>query len=57
MANEILSSEKLQSGMQWGIEQLIKPNTSVGMISLASTGAGEGAANTDMPWATWSSES
>ena len=57
MANEILSSEKLQSGMQWGIEQLIKPNTSVGMISLASNGAGEGAANTDMPWATWSSES
>ncbi|MAQ04387.1 MAG: hypothetical protein CMA50_01010 [Euryarchaeota archaeon] len=57
MANDILSPEKLQSGMLWGIEQLIKPNTSVGMISLASNGAGEGAANTDMPWATWSSES
>ena len=55
MGDDILSPEKLQSGMQWGIEQLIKPNTAVGMISLASNGAGVGAANTDMPWATWSS--
>ena len=43
----------LESGMRWGIRELIEPETAVGMISLASEGDGCGSANTDMPWATW----
>ena len=43
--------------MAWGIKELIDPETAVGIISLASEGEGCGAANTDMPWATWCSES
>ena len=46
----------LESGMVWGIRELIKPGTAVGIISLASEGEGCGAANTDMPWATWCSD-
>ena len=47
----------LESGMVWGIRELIKPGTAVGIISLASEGEGCGSANTDMPWATWCSDS
>ena len=47
----------LESGMVWGIRELIKPGTAVGIISLASDGEGCGTANTDMPWATWCSDS
>ena len=45
----------LEFGMRWGIRELIEPETAVGIISLASEGEGCGAANTDMPWATWCS--
>ena len=52
-----LGEGNLESGMRWGIRELIEPETAVGIISLASEGEGFGAANTDMPWATWCSAS
>ena len=42
--------------MEWGINTLISPEYSVGLIALGPTGPGIGVANTDMPWATWEAE-
>ena len=54
---EEITPQALESGMHWGIRELIKPETAVGIISLGSKGEGSGVANTDMPWATWCLES
>ena len=43
--------------MNWGINTLISPEHSVGLIALGLSGPGLGVSNTDMPWATWEQES
>ena len=43
----------LEDSMKWGLESLIAPEHSVGMIALGPKGPGFGISNTDMPWATW----
>jgi len=47
----------LEESMKWGIEHLISPEHSVGLIALGPNGPGVGFANTDMPWATWEADS
>ena len=47
----------LEDSMEWGINTLIPPEHSVGLIALVPTGPGIGVANTDMPWATWEASS
>lgn len=47
----------LEKSMKWGIETLIPPEHSVGLIALGPTGSGVGVANSNMPWATWEAES
>jgi isoaspartyl peptidase/L-asparaginase-like protein (Ntn-hydrolase superfamily) len=51
------TGSSLEESMRWGIENLISPEHSVGLIALGPTGSGFGFANTDMPWATWESDS
>ena len=47
----------LEESMNWGINTLISPEHSVGLIALGPSGRGLGVSNTDMPWATWEQES
>ena len=43
--------------MRWGLDTLISPEYSVGLIALGPSGSGIGVSNTDMPWATWEADS
>ncbi len=47
------STDALAAAMNWGIDSFIAPDKQVGIIALGPEGEGAGAANTDMPWATW----
>ncbi len=47
------STDALAAAMKWGIDSLIPPEKQVGIIALGPEGEGAGAANTEMPWATW----
>lgn len=51
------STDALAAAMNWGIDSFIAPDKQVGIIALGPEGEGAGAANTDMPWATWCAES
>ncbi len=51
------TTDALAAAMNWGIDSLIAPDKQVGIIALGPEGEGAGAANTDMPWATWCAES
>ena len=56
--DKILSTEStIESAMQWGINEFIDDDVSVGLISIASEGEGVGHSNTEMPWAAWMGES
>lgn len=47
----------LEESMRWGLDTLISPEYSVGLIALGPNGPGIGVSNTDMPWATWEADS
>lgn len=47
------TTDALAAAMNWGIDSFIAPDKQVGIIALGPEGEGAGAANTDMPWATW----
>tara|TARA_B100000900_G_scaffold156885_1_gene133380 strand:- start:4798 stop:5619 length:822 start_codon:yes stop_codon:yes gene_type:complete len=47
----------IEESLNWGIDNLISPKYSVGLIALGPSGPGLGVSNTDMPWATWEQKS
>tara|TARA_B100001250_G_scaffold339932_1_gene307441 strand:+ start:825 stop:1160 length:336 start_codon:yes stop_codon:yes gene_type:complete len=51
------STYSMEESLNWGINELISSEHSVGLIALGPSGPGLGVSNTDMPWATWEQES